>query len=133
MADLLGGQVQVSFISTGAAAPHIESRKLKALAVTSAQPSTLAPGVPTVAASGLPGFDAGATNGMWAPIHTPAPIINRLNQEIARVLNQPDVKQKFLDSGAEVAAGSAEQFAATIKSETAKWGKVIKDAGIRAD
>ena len=117
----------------GSAAPHIKSGKLRALAVTSAQPSALAPGLPTVAASGLPGYEAVGIIAMYAPAKTPAAIIKRLNQEIVRVLNQADVKEKFLNAGSEPTPSSPEGLAAKIKAEIAKWGKLIKEAGIKTD
>ena len=131
--DVISGHVQVMFPNAGSGSPHVKSGRLRALAVTSAQPSTLLPGLPTVAASGVPGYEAVAMTAMFAPAKTPAPVINRLNQEIVRVLNQTDVKQRFLDSGVEVVGSSPEEFAAAMKSDMSRVGKVIRDAGIRAD
>jgi tripartite-type tricarboxylate transporter receptor subunit TctC len=105
---------------------------LKALAVTSARPSALTPDLPTVAAT-VPGYEAVAIFGIFAPAKTPPALVNRLNQEIVRVLNKADVKEKFFNAGAETVGSSPEQFAAAGKSEMAKWGKVIKEAGIRAE
>jgi len=112
--------------------PFVKSGKLRALAVTSAQPSRLFPDLPTVAAT-VPGYRGESIFGLFAPAKTPAAIIRRLNQEIVRVLNSTDVKEKLFTSGIEVVASSPEQFAATIKSEIAKWGKVMRDAGIKAN
>ena len=131
--DLLGGQVQLMFSTLAPALPHVKSGRLQGLAVTSAEPSPLAPGVPTVAASGLPGFEAVSTQGMFAPAKTPIPIVQRLNQETVRYLQRPEVKEKFLNVGTVVVASSPEQFAATIKSEMARLGNAIKEAGIRAE
>jgi len=131
--DLLSGQVQVMFSTTTAAAPHMQSGKLRALAVTSAEPSALLPGLPTAAASGLPGYEAASITGMFAPAKTPVALINRLHQEIVRVLNQVDVKERFFNVGVEVVGSSPEQLAATVKSEMVRLGKVIKVAGIKAD
>lgn len=128
---LIGGEVQLTFSVTGAALPHVKSGRLRALAITSAQPSPLMPGLATVAASGLPGYDAESLYAMFAPANTPAAIINRLNQETVRFLMLPDVKEKFLAAGLEPAGGTPEQLLATIKSDMAKWGKLIRDAGIR--
>ena len=111
--------------------PHVKSGRLRALAITSAQPSPLMPGLPTVAASGLPGYDAESLYGLFAPANTPAAIINRLNQETVRYLTMPETKERFLNAGLETAGGSPEQLLATVKSDMAKWGKLIKDAGIR--
>ena len=130
---LISGEMQLGIFDASMVMPHVKSGRLKALAVTSAQPSALAPGLPTVAASGLPGFEATGMTGIWAPAKTPRPIINRLNQEVVRVLNLPDVKEKFFNAGVEVVGNSPEQFAAIIKSDTTKWFKLIKDVGIKAD
>ena len=128
---LLGGEVLVTFSNAAAVAPHVKSGKLRALAVTSAQRSPLAPELPTVAASGLPGYESMSIYGMLAPAKIPVPIINRLNREIVQFLNQPEVKQKFLSSGVETVGNSPKEFAAAIKSDMSKLGKVIRDAGIR--
>ncbi len=133
IADLLGGQVQMTFSTTGAATPHVNSGRLRALAVTSAKPSTLAPGLPTVAASGVPGFESGAFYVMFAPAKTPAAIISRLNQEVVRYLNQAEVKEKFFSAGLEAGASTPEELGAKMKSEMVRLGKVIKDAGIRVE
>ena len=130
---LIGGQVQVMFATAPSLAPHVKSGQLRALAVTSAQPSALVPGVPTVAASGLPGYEAVQIIGIWAPAKTPGVIINRLNQEIVRFVNRADVKERFLDAGVEVVGSTPEQFAAFIKSEIATMGKVIRDVGIKVE
>ena len=130
---LIGGEVQLTIQDVGSVVPHMKSGKVRALAVTSAEPSALVPGMPTVAASGLPGFEAIGLSGIFAPTKTPAAIINRLNQEIVRFLNRADVRERFLGFGEEVVASSPEQFAATIKSDVAKWSKLIKDAGIKVN
>ena len=111
----------------------MKSGRLKALAVTSAQPSALAPGLPTVAASGLPGYESAGTSALFAPAKTSATIINRLNQEVVRALNGVDLREKLFNSGTEVVGNSPEELAAKIKSEMATSGKLIKDAGIRAE
>ena len=130
---LIAGEVQVAFVSAASAAPFVKSGRLRALAVTSAQPTMLAPGLPTVAASGLPGYESVTLAGIFAPAKTPTAIINRLNQEFVRVLNGADFKEKLLNSGVEAAGNSPEQFAATIKADMTTVGKLIKDAGIRAE
>ena len=121
------------FPSAAAVTPHIKSGRLRALAVTSARPTALAPGLPTMAVSGLAGYESLGMFGIFAPAGTPAPIINRLNQEMVRVLNKPDIKQKFFDSGTETVGNTPEEFSAIVKSDMAKMGKLIKEAGIRAD
>lgn len=133
LSDLVGGQLQLIFATPSAAAPHVKSGRIRALAVTSATPSALAPGLPSVAASGLPGYRAESLYGVWAPAGTPAAILNLLNRNIVAILGNADVKDKFLATGIESVGTSAEEFAATIKSEMARMGKVIKDAGIRSD
>ena len=133
MTDLMGGNVPLSFAGSGTATPHIKSGRLKAIAVTSAQPSALFPGLPTIAASGLPGVDATGIRGVLAPAKTPTPIINRLNQEMVRFLGRQEVKEQFLNIGLEAAPSTPEELAARIKVELTKWAKVIKDAGIKAD
>ena len=130
--DLVGGELQLMIAPVGSMAPYIKSGRMRALAVTSAQPSALVPDLPTVAAS-VPGYESSTIVGMLAPAKTPAAIINRLNQATVRLLNMPDVRQMSLDAGVEVVGSSPEQFGATMKSEIAKWGKVIKDAGIKVE
>lgn len=130
---LIGGHVEVMFPNAGAAAPHIKSGRLKALAVASARPSPLTPGLPTVASSGLPGYESSTILGMFAPAGTPPEIVDRLNQAVVRALHAPDVKKKLFSSSIEVVASSPHAFAATLKSDMAKWGKVIRDAGIRGE
>ena len=130
---LLAGEVQLAFPTAGSGGPFVKSGKLRALAVTSAAPSTLFPGLPTVAASGVPGFDSVSLVGVLAPAKTPDAIVRKLNREIVQLFNQPDVKEKIMSTGSEVVASSPEQFADKIRSEMTRMGKVIKDAGIRAD
>ena len=131
--DVSAGQVQLMFPAAGSVAPHIKSGRLKALAVTSAEPSALAPGLPTAAASGLPGYEAVATSGVFAPGRTPAPLVNLLNREIVQILARADVKERLFRSGGEVVGGTPNEFAAKIKSEMTRLGKVIREAGIRAE
>ena len=130
---LVAGEVQLAFNSASSVASHVKSGRLRALAVTSAQPSVLAPGLPSVAASGLPGYESVTLTGSFTPAKTPAAVINRLNQEIVRTLSRDDVKEKLLSAGVETVGNSPEQFLATIKSDMTTVSKLIKDAGIRAD
>ena len=129
---LIGGQVHMMFATASASAPHIKSGKLRALAVTTAQPSVLAPGLPTVAASGLAGYEAVSVYGVFAPAKTPPAIVTRLNQDAVRFLSRADVKEKFLNVGIDVIGSSTQELAAAVKSEMTRLGKVIKDANIRA-
>ena len=131
--DVIGGQVQIMFASAAAVAPHIRSGRLKALAVTGAQPSALAPDLPTVAASGLAGYEAETIHGIFVPAATARLIINRLNEEIVRILNSDDVKKRFLVSGIEASSSSPEQLSDRMKSEMARIRRIIKDTGIRAN
>jgi tripartite-type tricarboxylate transporter receptor subunit TctC len=133
VAALVSGEVQFMFGSAATVLPHVKSGKIKAIAVGSTKPSPLAPGLPTVAATGLPGFESVLLLGMFAPAKTPAPIIHRVNQEIARVLGGADVTAKLMSAGLEPVANSPEEFAGVLKNDLSKWGKVIKEAGIRAN
>jgi tripartite-type tricarboxylate transporter receptor subunit TctC len=129
--DLLGGQVQLMFASASSVTSHIKSGKLRALAVSSLQPSALAPGLATIAASGVPGYESVAIFGILAPAKTPAPIVQKLSQSIVRVLHTPDVRERFFNAGSEIVGSTPEQFGAAIKAEMSRMGKLIKDAGIR--
>ena len=129
---LLAGEVPIMFPTAGSIATHLKSGRLRALAVTSAQPSALVPDLPTVAAS-LPGYESGQSYAMFAPAKTPAAIINKLNHEIVRILRTAEMSEKFLKAGVEVVASSPQQMAAALKSEMTRMGKVIKDAGIREE
>ena len=131
--DVISGQVQLMFPTTALSVPHVKSGRLRALAVTSAAPTNLFPGLPTVAASGIPGYESVTLSAAFAPVDTPASIISRLNQEMVRALNLADVKATLLNAGVEVVGSTPEELAARLKSEMAKWGKVIRDAGVRAE
>jgi tripartite-type tricarboxylate transporter receptor subunit TctC len=133
LTDLMAGQVQIVFPTAGAIAPYLKTGRVKALAVTTMQPSPVLPELPTVAASGLPGYESVSRFALFAPAKTPAARVQRLNQLAVQVLHDADVKQKFLNVGNEIVASAPEALAATIKREMATLGKVIKDAGIRAD
>jgi tripartite-type tricarboxylate transporter receptor subunit TctC len=130
---IMGGEVQLMFPAAAAAAPYIKTGRLRALAVGSADPSPLTPGLPTVAASGLPGYESSVTIGVFAPAKTSLSIVNHLNEEIVRVLNQPDVKDSLFRSGVEVVGSTPDRFLAVVKAEMAKYGKVIKEARITSD
>jgi tripartite-type tricarboxylate transporter receptor subunit TctC len=128
---LVGGQVQLMFVSPTGVTPHVKSGRLRALAVTAAQPSALTPGLPTVSAAGLTGYESTSSFGILAPANTPAGIINQLNQEIVQVLTRAEAKERLFNAGVEPIGNSAEEFAATMKSDMVKWGRLIKAAGIR--
>lgn len=133
MLSLVTGESQLSFANAASAMPFVKTGKIRALAVTTAQPSGLAPDLPTVASSGLPGYESKAMLGMFAPAKTPASIVELLNTQIVRTLNAPEVKQRLFDSGAEVIAGPPAELAAAMKTEMATTGNLIKRIGIRAD
>ena len=133
MADLLGGQVQVMFDFLSAAAPQIKSGKLRALGVTSTKRSPLMPDVPTIAEAGLPGYQVLGSFGVMAPAGTPAEIVNRLNHEIAAVVNLPDVKERLAKSAATPEQQSPEEFAQVLKAEVAKWAKIVDSTGVKLD
>ena len=130
---LLGGEAQLTFSVQGVVSPHLKAGRLKALGITGAEPSALFPGVPTVAASGVPGYQFGSIDFILAPAKTPAPVISRLNREVVRLLNQADVKEKYLNSGIEARSSTPEELGARMKSDNAKVSKLIMDAGIRVD
>ena len=128
LTDLLGGQIQMMFNDT--AAPHVKSGKLRALAVTGARRWPLLPEVPTLGEAGVAGFEKYNWFGILTPAGTPEPIIAVLNRELVAIMRDPAL-QKWLESqGAEAATGSAEEFAAFIRRDQAKWAKVVKDVGL---
>ena len=131
--DLIAGQVQLTFGNALSVSPHVKSGRIKGLAVTSAQPSPLFPDLPTIAATGLPGYELISPFGIFAPARTPRTVVNTINAEIVKILNRPDAKEKLFNLGMEVVGSSPAQLEAMVKSETAKWRKVIKEAGLRAD
>lgn len=123
---LMGGEVQLMFATASSVIPHVKSGRLRALAVTSAQPTSLAPGLPTIAAAGLPGYESVTLYGVFAPAKTPAALIDRLNAVIVHAVNEPGAKEKFLAAGAEPIGSTATRLAAAIKSEMALLAKVVK-------
>lgn len=133
MIDLVGGQVQLVFATAASAVPQIKGGRIKGIAVTTAKRSALMPNLPTISEAGLPGFDANNWYGVLAPAKTPRPIIMRLNSEITKVLAMPDVKNFLFNQGLDPAPGTPEKFGAYIKSETAKWAKVVKASGAKAN
>ena len=130
---LISGQVQIMFATASSVMPLVKSRRLRALAVASSQPSALVPELPTVAASGLPGYESISTTGFFAPAKTPAPIIGRLNRDSVRYLQTAEARERFLAVGAETVGSSPEELAVKVKSEMARMGKVIRDAGVRVE
>jgi len=133
LSDLMGGRVQFAFATGGSVAPHVKSGRLKALAVTSLQPSILFPELPTVAASGLPGYESITIHGLFGPAKTPAALINLLHRATVRFLRTPEARERFLNAGVEPVGTSPAEFTAKIKSEVTRLQKVIKSAGIRLE
>ena len=133
VASLLGGQVSVMFDATSSALPHIKSGRSRALAVSSSSRIASLPDLPTVAEAGLPGFEVGVWFGIQAPAGTPRDIVKRLNAEILRSLSVAEVRERLAGLGVDVVSNTPEEFAAFIKSEIAKWGRVVKDSGARID
>jgi tripartite-type tricarboxylate transporter receptor subunit TctC len=131
--DLVGGQVQVMIDAVQQAMPHIKSGKLRAIAVASPQRNPQLPDVPTIAESGVPGYEASAWYGFVAPAGTPKEVVSLLSSEIARILALPDVKQTLAGPGLVPIGSTPEEFAAHIRAETDKYAKVIKSANIKAD
>ena len=131
--DLIAGQVSLMFETGPGILPHVRSGKLRALGVGSVARSAATPDLPTVAEQGYPGFDGVAWIGFVAPAGVPRAIIDKLSLETAAIIALPEVRERLLTLGAEPAANSPEEFGAYIKSEIAKWGKVIKESGAKAD
>ena len=113
--------------------PHVNSGRLKAIAVTSATRARALPNVPTVAEAGVPGYEATSWNGIFAPAKTPRPIINKIHAAVVQVLNTPDVREKLIAVGSEPVGSTPEEFLAYVKRELARWGKVIRDNNIRGE
>ena len=133
MQDVLAGNVHLVFIGIPAAAPHIKAAKLRALAVVAPQRSSALPDVPTVAEAGLKDFEVTTWYGILAPAGTPQPVVRRLNAELVKIMHAPEMKEKLTATGTEPLTSTPEEFAAYIKREIAKWGDVIRKAGVKAD
>lgn len=131
--DLLGGHVQVYFATIPSVLQHVEAGRLRALAVTGKTRSPELPQVPTVAESGLAGFEVTAWFGVFAPARTPAPVTARLNAELVKILAMPDVRQKMAAHGVQAGGGTPESLRSHLVSEIDKWGRVIREAGVRAE
>ncbi len=133
MVDLIGGQIDMVFETVAAARPMIDGKRVKVLAVTSTKRLASLPAVPTMAEAGVPGFEMQSWQGVFAPAGTPAPIVDRLGREIAAIVAMPDVQDKLRNLGVEPDGRTSAAFAAFQNAEIAKWGKVIRDAGIQAE
>jgi len=131
--DVVGGQVTMTFDNITTALPLAKAGNLRALAVTTAQRSAVAPEIPTMAEAGLPGYEIGSWQGVFAPAGTPPEIVRRLNTEIVRILKSPEVHDKLIALGAEPVGNSVDEFTAMVKSEVVKWADVVKRSGARVD
>jgi tripartite-type tricarboxylate transporter receptor subunit TctC len=131
--DLMGGQVQLMFDNLPSSLAQIKAGKLRAIAVTSAERAPALPNIPTIAESGLPGFEASSWFGLLAPSGTPAAVVARINADVNQWLQTAEAKEKLLAQGAAPAGGTPEQFAAHIRAETEKWAKVVKVSGAKVD
>jgi len=133
MTDLLGGHISIAALSIASGMPQIQAGKLRGLAVTSLNRNPALPDVPTVAEQGFKDFEAGGWLGILVPNGTPPAVIARLNTEIGKVMMMPEVKAKLIAQGVEAKTSTPEQFAAMMKSDTTKWHKIVKDAGIKPE
>ncbi|HTS86553.1 MAG TPA: tripartite tricarboxylate transporter substrate binding protein [Usitatibacter sp.] len=131
--DVVGGQAQVLFNGMLATYPFVKDGRLKMIAISSAKRFSAAPDVPTVAESGLPGFETGSWQGIVAPAGTPAEIVNRLHDTVAKILATPEMKDRLDKAGAEVRPQTPAQFGEFIRSEKARWAKVVKESGAKFD
>ena len=129
----ISGEVQLSFPSVPSAMASIKSGRLRALAVTSAQPTALAPGLPTVSGSGVPGYESASITALFAPAKTPELVIKRLNQEIVRFLKTAEPREQLFNIGSETVGSSPEQLTTAVKADMERLGKLIKDAGLKLD
>ena len=131
--DLIAGQIQMSFNSTATALAHMQAGRVRGLGISTAMRSSAAPGLPTIAESGLPGFDASIWQGVFTPARTPLEIIVRLNRELVAVLGANDVKEQLRVQGLDALPSTPDAFADFIRVEIAKWAKVIKVSGAKVD
>jgi tripartite-type tricarboxylate transporter receptor subunit TctC len=134
VADLLGGQIPYMFSNFPVVFPHVKAGKLRAVAITSLKRSPLAPQFPTVAESGIPGFDTATWSGLYLPSATPREIVGRIHAAITKIQTAPEFRKRMLEQGIDQSeADTPEKHAAFVKSETAKWGKVIREAGVKVE
>jgi tripartite-type tricarboxylate transporter receptor subunit TctC len=133
LTDLIGGQVQLMFDSMPSAMPHVKAGKLRPLAVTTARRSMAVPDLPTVAEAGVPGYDISTWYGLWAPMGVPRDILERVAGETAKILRVPEVRERYAALGAEPVGLTPDEFAAYCRSELAKWGRIVRESGARAD
>jgi tripartite-type tricarboxylate transporter receptor subunit TctC len=133
LSNLVGGHIQLMFNSTIVSLPHIQAGRIRALATTAASRSQVLPDVPTIAEAGLPGYEGITWTGVGAPARTPRAAIERLNREFNAALQLPDIRERLASGGSVVIGGTPEQFRDYLKAELAKYGKLVKAAGIKAE
>jgi tripartite-type tricarboxylate transporter receptor subunit TctC len=130
---LVGGESQIGFNNILAVLPHVNGGRLKAIAVTSPKRAPAVPNLPTLAESGVTGYEAMSWNGMFAPAKTPRAIITKVHAEVVKALNSPDVRERLVGLGSDPVGSTPEEFGAYVKTELARWGKVIRDNNIRSE
>jgi tripartite-type tricarboxylate transporter receptor subunit TctC len=133
LTDTLAGQLQVLFDNLPVVLPHIRSGKLRLMGVGTQQRSALLPGAPTIAEAGVPGYEASTAFGVLAPVHTPAAVISRLNQEIVRTLQNAEIRDRLAAQGLEAVGGTPQQYEAHLRAELAKYARIVKSAGIKVE
>ena len=131
--DVIGGQVDVTILSSGSVLPQIRGGKLRAVAVTTGKRSPVMPDTPTIAEAGLKDVDVSIWLGLFAPVGTPNEIVQRINAEVNKVLQMPDVREKLAGAGIAPGGGTSETFAAFVREDYARWGKAVKDSGIKPE
>ncbi|HEX2825095.1 MAG TPA: tripartite tricarboxylate transporter substrate binding protein [Burkholderiales bacterium] len=131
LTDLVAGNIQVMFSPTGAATPHVKSGRVRAIAVTSIEPTPLAPGLPTIASAGLPGYESIQIYGVYAPAKTAEAIVRRLNEAVVAVVGVSEVRERFLNSGMEPVGSTPAELASAMKTDMARLARLVKEAGIR--
>jgi tripartite-type tricarboxylate transporter receptor subunit TctC len=131
--DIISGQVSILFDNIMTAQPHIRSGKVKALAISSPQRSPLVPDIPTVAESGLPGFESVTWFGIFGPAGTPRAVVERMNAEVNKALKDPEILARFTQLGFDPVGGTPAEFAAVVERDARKWSKVIRDANVKAE
>ncbi len=133
LTDLIGGQVQLMFDSMPSAMPHVKAGKLRPLAVTTAKRSAAVQDLPTIAEAGANGYDISTWYGLWVPKNTPREIVERLAAETAKILKLPEVRERYAALGAEPVVSTPAEFAAYCNTELAKWARIVKESGAKAD
>ena len=133
ISDMASGQVGILFDNVMTAKPHVESGRLKGIAISSRERSAIVPNIPTVAESGLPGFDSSNWFGVFGPANLPRPIVDRLDQEMKKILAEPEIRERFHGLCFEITGGGPAQLTAIMQSEAQKWSKIIRDANVKPE